>query len=101
MTAELVDPEVELDPRRWIILAILLLTVVLIAIDTSVLNVSIPTILREMHTTVPTLEWVIAGYSLTFASLLIVGGRLGDIFGERRCSASVHSSPRPRRMWAC
>ena len=84
MTAELVDPEVELDPRRWIILAILLLTVVLIAIDTSVLNVSIPTILREMHTTVPTLEWVIAGYSLTFASLLIVGGRLGDIFGHRR-----------------
>ena len=97
MTAELVDPEVELDPRRWIILAILLLTVVLIAIDTSVLNVSIPTILREMHTTVPTLEWVIAGYSLTFASLLIVVSSAS----ERRCSASVHSSPRPRRMWAC
>ena len=48
------------------------------------LNVSIPTMLRDLDTTVPSLEWVIAGYSLTFASLLIIGGRLGDIFGHRR-----------------
>jgi EmrB/QacA subfamily drug resistance transporter len=40
--------------------------------------------LRDLDTTVPSLEWVIAGYSLTFASLLIIGGRLGDIFGHRR-----------------
>lgn len=72
------------DPRRWLTLSILLLTVVLIALDTSVLNVSIPTMLRELHTTVPALQWVITGYSLTFASLLIVGGRLGDIYGHRR-----------------
>jgi EmrB/QacA subfamily drug resistance transporter len=74
----------ELDPRRWLTLGILLLTVVLIALDTSVLNVSIPTILRELHTTVPALQWVITGYSLTFATLLIIGGRLGDIYGHRR-----------------
>ena len=73
-----------LDPRRWLTLAILILTVVLIALDTSVLNVSIPTILRELHTTVPALQWVITGYSLTFATLLIIGGRLGDIYGHRR-----------------
>jgi EmrB/QacA subfamily drug resistance transporter len=58
--------------------------VILIAVDTSVLNVSIPTILRELDTTVPSLQWVITGYSLTFASLLIIGGRLGDIYGHRR-----------------
>ncbi|MCU1390093.1 MAG: hypothetical protein JWL72_3431 [Ilumatobacteraceae bacterium] len=74
----------DLDPRRWLTLAILILTVVLIALDTSVLNVSIPTILRELHTTVPALQWVITGYSLTFATLLIIGGRLGDIYGHRR-----------------
>lgn len=72
------------DPRRWITLGILICTVVLIAMDTSVLNVSIPTILRELHTTVPALQWVITGYSLTFATLLIIGGRLGDIYGHRR-----------------
>lgn len=85
MVDQVDDPESDrLDPRRWWTLGILISTVVLIAIDTSVLNVSIPTILRELDTTVPSLQWVITGYSLTFASLLIVGGRLGDIYGHRR-----------------
>lgn len=72
------------DPRRWLTLSILLMTIVLIALDTSVLNVSIPTMLRDLDTTVPALQWVITGYSLTFGSLLIIGGRLGDIYGHRR-----------------
>jgi EmrB/QacA subfamily drug resistance transporter len=72
------------DPRRWLTLAVLVTTVVLVALDTSVLNVAIPTMLRELDTTVPALEWVIAGYSLTFAAMLIVGGRLGDVYGHRR-----------------
>ena len=76
--------EHELDPRRWVTLCVLLATVVLVSVDTSVLNVAIPTMLRELDTTVPSLEWVIAGYSLTFASLLVVGGRLGDLYGHRR-----------------
>jgi EmrB/QacA subfamily drug resistance transporter len=73
-----------LDPRRWITLGILLVSVLIVALDSTVLNVAIPTILREFHTTLPSLQWVIAGYSLTFAALLIIGGRLGDIFGARR-----------------
>ena len=39
---------------------------------------------RDFDTTLPTLQWVITGYALTFASLLIIGGRLADIFGHRR-----------------
>jgi EmrB/QacA subfamily drug resistance transporter len=62
-----------------------LLTAALIAaLDSTVLNVAIPTILRDFHTTLPALQWVITGYSLTFAACLIIGGRLGDIFGARR-----------------
>jgi len=76
------DPE--LDPRRWITLAIILTAVLIAALDSTVLNVAIPTILREFDTTIPSLQWVITGYSLTFAALLIIGGRLGDIFGARR-----------------
>jgi EmrB/QacA subfamily drug resistance transporter len=76
------DPE--LDPRRWITLAILLTAVLIAALDSTVLNVAIPTILREFDTTLPALQWVITGYSLTFAALLIIGGRLGDIFGGRK-----------------
>jgi MFS family permease len=72
------------DPRRWLTLGIVVATAVLLSIDTSVLNVSIPTMLRELDTTVPALQWVITGYSLTIASLLIIGGRLGDLFGHRK-----------------
>jgi EmrB/QacA subfamily drug resistance transporter len=74
----------EPDPRRWFTLAIVVLAVLIVALDTTVLNVAIPTILRDLDTTLPSLQWVITGYSLTFASLLIIGGRLADLFGARR-----------------
>jgi EmrB/QacA subfamily drug resistance transporter len=79
-----VPDESALDPRRWITLGIMLIAVLIAGLDSTVLNVAIPTILREFHTTLPSLQWVITGYSLTFAALLIIGGRLGDIFGQRR-----------------
>lgn len=72
------------DPRRWITLGIILTAVVLASIDATVLNVAVPTMLVEFDTTLPTLQWVIAGYTLTFAALLIIGGRLADIFGSRK-----------------
>ena len=60
------------------------MAVVIVALDTTVLNVAIPTILREFDTSLGSVQWVITGYTLTFASLLIIGGRLGDLFGHRR-----------------
>ena len=86
-TALAADPSAdvgELDPRRWITLGILLLAVLIAGLDSTVLNVAIPTILKEFHTTLPSLQWVVTGYSLTFAALLIIGGRLGDLYGARR-----------------
>src|SRR3954453_22999285 len=74
----------DMDPRRWITLAIMLIAVLIAGIDSTILNVAIPTILRDFDTTLPSLQWVITGYSLTFAALLIISGRLGDIFGARR-----------------
>ena len=76
------DPTV--DPRRWITLAVLLMAVLIASLDGTILNVAIPTILREFDTTLPSLQWVVTGYTLTFAALLIIGGRLADIFGARR-----------------
>ncbi|HEX4492056.1 MAG TPA: MFS transporter [Acidimicrobiia bacterium] len=74
----------ELDPARWVTLVIVLLAAFIVVLDNTVLNVSIPTILRDFHTTLPALEWVVTGYALMFATLLIIGGRLGDIYGHRR-----------------
>ena len=56
----------------------------IIVLDNTILNVAVPTIIREFHTQVSSLQWVISGYSLIFASLLISFGRLGDILGRRR-----------------
>ncbi len=73
-----------LDPRRWFAAAVVIMSVAIPVLDNTVLNVAIPTILREFHTELPSLQWVITGYSLTFATLLIIGGRLGDMYGHRR-----------------
>lgn len=72
------------DPRRWITLAVVVVAALIVVLDNSVLTVAIPTILRDFDTTLPAVEWVITGYALTFASLLIIGGRLADVYGQRR-----------------
>jgi EmrB/QacA subfamily drug resistance transporter len=79
-----VAPEAQPDPARWVTLVIVLIAAFIVVLDNTVLNVSIPTILRDFHTTLPALEWVVTGYALMFATLLIIGGRLGDIYGHRR-----------------
>jgi EmrB/QacA subfamily drug resistance transporter len=63
---------------------VVLMALIIIALDNTVLTVAIPTILRDFHTELPSLQWVLTGYSLTFATLLVIGGRLGDIYGARR-----------------
>ncbi|HEY4333236.1 MAG TPA: MFS transporter, partial [Ilumatobacteraceae bacterium] len=72
------------DPRRWIALVILSSALFIIVLDNTILNVAVPTIIRDFHTQVSALQWVISGYSLVFAALLISFGRLGDILGRRK-----------------
>ncbi len=74
----------ELDPKRWFAASFAIISVAIPVLDNTILNLAVPTILREFHTQLSSLQWVITGYSLTFATLLIIGGRLGDIFGHRR-----------------
>jgi len=53
-------------------------------LDNNVINVAIPTIQRSLHLSVSGLEWVVSSYLLTLAGLLLVGGRLADVYGQRR-----------------
>ena len=53
-------------------------------LDTTVVNLALPSIQRSLHTDIGALQWVIDSYNLTFASLLLLGGTLGDLFGRRR-----------------
>jgi MFS family permease len=65
-------------------LATLLLSYTLAPIDLFIVNVALPTIQSDLHASASALEWVIAGYGVAFAMLLVIGGRLGDALGRRR-----------------
>ncbi|MBV9412796.1 MAG: MFS transporter [Acidimicrobiia bacterium] len=77
-------PSERIQPGQWVILAVTIVAAFIVVLDNTVLNVAIPTIMRDLHTRLPSLQWVITGYALTFAALLIIGGRLADIYGHRR-----------------
>ncbi len=73
-----------IQSRPWLALCILILASAMDMIDVCIMNVALPVMQKELGTTYSTLQWVIAGYSLAFAVLLITGGRLGDIFGRKK-----------------
>jgi EmrB/QacA subfamily drug resistance transporter len=72
------------DPRRWVALAVVLIAGFMQLVDISIVNVAIPSIQRDLDATYAQIQWVLAGYQLAFAVMLITGGRLGDIFGRKR-----------------
>jgi EmrB/QacA subfamily drug resistance transporter len=69
--------------RMWILLAVSLGTF-MTYLDNNVINVAIPTIQRDLHLTESGIEWVVSAYILSFAGLLLAGGRFADVFGRRR-----------------
>ncbi len=69
--------------RKWWTLGAMCLSMFMIMLDSTVVNVALPSIQKDLHTSVDQLEWVVNGYTLSFAALLVTGGRLGDIFGRR------------------
>jgi len=72
------------DPRRWKALALLALADFLVILDSTIVNIALPSIGRELHATTAQLSWVITAYILAFGGLLMLGGRLADLFGRRR-----------------
>src|SRR3954471_13563811 len=69
--------------NTWTLVAVGLATF-MTYLDNNIVNVAIPDIQRELGLTTSGIEWVVSGYILTFAGLLLAGGRLADRFGRRR-----------------
>jgi EmrB/QacA subfamily drug resistance transporter len=82
-TDSTVPPGQQLYERRWWTLAVLCLSIVIVFVGNSSLNVAIPTLSRDLHATNSELQWVVAIYSLVFAGLLFSTGALGDRFGRK------------------
>ncbi len=70
--------------RRWWALATVALGISLVIMDATVVNVALPTIIRDLGLSATQAEWMNAVYSLMFASLLLATGRLADLWGRRR-----------------
>ncbi|MDB5816263.1 MAG: drug resistance transporter, EmrB/QacA subfamily [Rhodocyclales bacterium] len=70
--------------QRWLALMILCLGVLMIVLDTTIVNVALPSIRTDLGFTETSLVWVVNAYMLTFGGFLLLGGRLGDLYGHRR-----------------
>src|SRR5262245_23132773 len=70
-------------PNRWWILAVLCLSLLVVGIDTTILSIALPTLVRDLGSTPSQLQWIIDSYVLVFAGLLLTSGKLGDRFGRK------------------
>jgi EmrB/QacA subfamily drug resistance transporter len=71
-------------PRRWAALAVLCVSLLIINLDNTVLNVALPTLVRDLHATSSDLQWIVDSYIVVFAGLLLVAGSLADRIGRKR-----------------
>ncbi len=70
--------------RRWAVLAVLCVSLLVVSIDNTILNVALPTIVRSLHASSGDLQWTIDAYAVVFAGLLLTSGSLGDRYGRKR-----------------
>ena len=70
--------------HKWWTLFAMCFALFMIMLDNTIVNVALPTIQRELHASPANLEWIVNGYVVTFAALILLGGKLGDRFGRKR-----------------
>ncbi|HEY0259973.1 MAG TPA: DHA2 family efflux MFS transporter permease subunit, partial [Lacisediminihabitans sp.] len=71
-------------PNRWLALAVLSLAQLMDIVDNTIVNIALPSAQRDLGFSIVDRQWVITGYALAFGSLLLIGGRLSDLFGRKR-----------------
>ncbi len=95
-------------PRRWLALAVLCISLLIVTLDNTVLNVVLPTLVRDLHATNSQLQWIVDAYVMVFAGLLLVAGSAADRLGRKRTLLAglvVFAAGSPGRRsparWAC
>ena len=69
--------------RKWYVMAAVGVSILLSTIDGTIVNVALPTLVRDLNTNFPTVQWVVLAYLLTQATLMLSVGRLGDMLGKK------------------
>ncbi len=75
------EPQESADPRRWKALAVLSLAQFMLILDLTVVNVALPDLGADLDLSRSAFTWVVSAYVLFFGGLLLLGGRLADVFG--------------------
>jgi EmrB/QacA subfamily drug resistance transporter len=75
------------DPRRWAILAVVVIAQLMIVLDASIVTIALPSAQRALHISTANRQWVITAYTLAFGGLLLLGGRIADYSGRKRMFA--------------
>src|ERR1700686_4135901 len=71
------------ETRRWLVLCVVLMGTFMAVLDVAIVNVAIPSIRADLHASFGEIEFVVSAYTLTYACLLVTGGRLGDNYGRK------------------
>src|SRR5579859_3727115 len=71
------------DDRRWLILVVIGIAQLMVVLDATVMNIALPSAQHDLNFSVADRQWVVTGYTLAFGSLLLLGGRLADLFGRK------------------
>jgi MFS family permease len=71
------------EPNRWAVLALLSVAQLMVVLDATIVTVALPSAQRALHFSPESRQWVVTAYALAFGSLLLVGGKVGDLFGRK------------------
>src|SRR5437764_212481 len=77
------------DPRRWLILGAVGLAQLMVVLDATIVNIALPSAQHALRFTTVDRQWVVTAYALAFGSLLLLGGRLGDLIGRKPTSITA------------
>jgi len=94
------SPEPGLPRSRWLALAVLCLTLLMVNLDNTVLNVALPTLVRDLRATTTELQWIVDAYVLVFAGLLLVAGSVADRVGRKKAFCAGLAAFAAGSAWA-
>src|SRR5581483_3646185 len=77
-------PGTSRDSRRWLILALVAVAQLMVVLDATIVNIALPSAQHALDFSDSARQWIVTAYALSFGSLLLLGGRLGDLFGRKR-----------------
>jgi hypothetical protein len=77
-------PDTEPHPKRWLALAVIAVTVLMVILDATIVNIALPRVSEDLGVTAANQQWIVTAYTLTFGGFLLLGGRVADFWGRKR-----------------